>query len=58
MLAVDSKPKMIRHVGNPGIVRTVYSDIFKYIEGYSGILMNVHPESGIILFAKRSILII
>ena len=31
MLAVDSKPKMIRHVGNPGIVRTVYSDIFKYI---------------------------
>ena len=37
-----SKPcqisKIMRHIENPGIVRTVYSDIFKHIQGHSAIL--------------------
>ena len=27
--------KMMRHIENPGIVITVYSDIFRYIQGHA-----------------------
>ena len=29
--------KMIRHIENPSMVRTVYSGIFRQIQGYSAI---------------------
>ena len=47
--------KMIRYIQSPGIVRTVYSSIFKDIFGYPEILMHIQPPLGIILFAKRFI---
>ena len=53
---VCQKCKMIRHLQSPGIVRAVCLNIFKDICEYSGILMHIHPNSGIIVFAKRSIL--
>ena len=48
---------MIRYIENPGIVRTVYSEIFRYIQGHlaifshgqasiqtcSGILRDINP---------------
>ena len=37
--------KMIRHTQSPGILSKVYSSIFEYIEGYSGILMHIPPHS-------------
>ena len=49
--------KMIMHIQNPCIVRTVYSSIFKDIYGYSKILMHIQPHSGIFLFGKHPILI-
>ena len=40
-----SKPyqisEMMRHIENPGIVRTVYSGIFRHIQGLSAILSHV-----------------
>ena len=50
--------KIIRHIQSPGIIRTVYSSIFKDIEiyVYSGILMHFQSHSGIIHFAEHSIL--
>ena len=45
--------KMIRHIQSPGIVRMVYSSIFKDLEGYLMILMHLQPHSGIIIFAKH-----
>ena len=39
--------RMSRHIQNPGIVRTVYSSIWKGIYGYSGILMHIQPLPGI-----------
>ena len=57
-----SKPcpisRMMRHTVNPDIVRTVYSGIFRHIQGhsclfrhfqaYSGTFSNIHPCSGIL----------
>ena len=37
--------QMIRHIQSPGMVRTVYSSIFKDIQGYSGVLMHIRPYS-------------
>ena len=40
--------KMIRHIQCPGIVKTVYSNIFKDIQGYSvylGIFRDIHAYS-------------
>ena len=54
LLDAYSKPcqtsKMMRHIENPGIVRTVYSGIFRDIQQYSTILRLRHIEaySGII----------
>ena len=48
--------KMIRHIQSPGIVRMVYSSIFKDLEGYLMILMHLQPHSGIIIFAKHLVL--
>ena len=40
-----SKPcqmsKMVRHIENPDIVRTVYSVIFKHIQGHSALFSHV-----------------
>ena len=40
-----SKPcqisKIMRHTGNPGILRIVYSGIFRHIQGHSAILSHV-----------------
>ena len=36
-----------RHIENPGIVRTVYSDIFSNIQPFSSILRKVKPYSAI-----------
>ena len=38
---------MIMHIQSPGIVRTVYSSIFKDILGYSRILMQIHERGGL-----------
>ena len=35
--------KMIMNIQSTGIVRTVYSNIFKEILGYSGIMMQIQP---------------
>ena len=43
--------KMIRHIWSPGIVRTIYSNIFKDIYGYLETLMHIQPHSGSIPFA-------
>ena len=54
ILDAYSKPfqtsKMMRHIENPGTVRTVYSGIFTDIQQYSAILRLRHIEaySGII----------
>ena len=32
----------MRHIGNPGIVRTVYSDPFRHTQGHSAIFSDVH----------------
>ena len=50
--------KMMRHIENPGIVKTVYSDIlrriqiyspmFSLVQGHSGRLTYVEAYSGII----------
>ena len=39
------KSKLIKHIQMPGIVRTVYSSIFKDVQGYSGILIHIQPNS-------------
>ena len=48
---------MLQHIENPGIVRTIYSGIFRHIQGYStiftiqpfpGILRDIRAYSGII----------
>ena len=45
--------QMIKHIQSPpGIVRTVFSSIFKNILGYSGILMHIPSHSGNSLFYK------
>ena len=40
-----SKPcqisKMIRHIEKPGLVRTVYSNVLRHIQGYSAIFSHV-----------------
>ena len=36
--------KMIKHIQRPDIVITVYSCIFKDIQGYTGILMHMQPQ--------------
>ena len=36
---------MSRHIQSPGIFKTVYSNIFKGIQAYSGILMHIQPHS-------------
>ena len=33
--------KMMRHIESPGIVRTVYSDIFRHIQGRAAIFSHV-----------------
>ena len=33
--------KMMRYINNPGIVRTVYAEIFRYIQEHSAILSYV-----------------
>ena len=34
---------MISHIQSPDIVRTVYSSIYKDVQGYSGIVMHIKP---------------
>ena len=38
--------KMMRHIENPGIVKTVYSDIFRRIQIYSPMFSLVQGHSG------------
>ena len=38
--------KMMRHIENPGRVRTVYSDIFSDIQGHSAIFNHVQGTGG------------
>ena len=38
--------KMIRHIQNPGIIKTLYSSILKDTYGYSGILTYIQAQSG------------
>ena len=38
---------MLQHIENPDIVRTIYSGIFRHIEGYSAIF-TIQPFSGIL----------
>ena len=37
--------KMVRHIENPGIVKTVYSDIFRRSQGHSPIFSHVQGHS-------------
>ena len=43
-----SKPcqlsKMMRHIKNPGIFRTVYSGIFRHIKAYSAVSSDVQAN--------------
>ena len=43
--ATYSKPcqisKMLRHTENPDVIRTVYSGIFRHIQGHSAIFCHV-----------------
>ena len=52
MLVTFSKPclipKMIRHVENPVIVRTVYSGIFRHFQGDSSIFSHTEGYQSII----------
>ena len=36
--------KMMRHIENPGIVRTVYSGIFSHIQAHSAIFSHVQAH--------------
>ena len=38
---------MLQHIENPGIVRTIYSGIFRHIQGYSTIF-TIQPFPGIL----------
>ena len=35
------KSKIMRYIENPDIVRTVYSDIFRHVQGHSALLSHV-----------------
>ena len=46
--AAYSKPcqisKMLRHTENPDVIRTVYSGIFRHIQGHSAIFCHVQAN--------------
>ena len=44
--------KMMRHIENPGIVKTVYSDIFRCIQGNSPIFSHVLGHSGTLRYIE------
>ena len=50
--------KMMRHIENPGIVRTVYSGIFMYIKGHSAIFSHVQPCQGTLRHIQANVGII
>ena len=59
MPAVYSKPcqisKMMRHIENPDMVRTVYSGIFRYIQEHSAIFSHVQDNIQTCLGIPRDI---
>ena len=44
--------KMMRHIENSGIVKTVYSNIFKHIQGHSPIFSHVQGYSGMLRYIE------
>ena len=56
MSGVYSKPfqisTMIRHIENPGIVKTVYSNIFNRIQGHSLIFSHAQGHSGTLRYIE------
>ena len=44
--------KMMRHIENPGIVKTVYSDIFRRIQIYSPMFSLVQGHSGRLTYVE------
>ena len=56
MSAAYSKPfqisKMMRHIENPGTVKTVYSEIFRRIQGHSPIFSHVQRHSGTLRYIE------
>ena len=57
MCVAKSKPyqtsKTMRHIGNPGIVRTVYSDPFRHTQGHSAIFSDVHVTAQKMTFSIK-----
>ena len=45
--------KMIRHIANPGIVKTAYSDIFRDIQGHSVIFSHVQVYWGTLRYIQE-----
>ena len=43
---------MVRDIENPSIVRTVYSGIFRHIQGYSAVLSHVQPYWGTLRYIQ------
>ena len=56
MSGVYSNPfqisSMIRHIENTGIVKTVYSNIFKRIQGHSPIFIHAQGHSGTLRYIE------
>ena len=44
--------KMMRYIENPGTVKTVYSDIFRRIQGHSPIFSHAQGRSGTLRYIE------